>query len=152
MLLHVSVILSTGGCLPLVPGGVCHTPHTLPSWQTPPVQTPSLGRHTPLADTTPGQTPPAQCMLGYTPCPVHAGIHPPAQCMLGYGRQVGSRHPTGMHSCLELNCLSRFLYFSSIIITVYIRFLIFVSIKRILIHLLKKKFTCIILYRFNFQN
>ena len=39
----------------------------------------SLGRH------PPGQKPPAQCMLGYTPpCPVHAGIHPPpAQCMLG---------------------------------------------------------------------
>ena len=40
----------------------------------------SPGRHTPLA-----RHPPAQCMLGYTPCPVHAGIHTsPAQCMLGY--------------------------------------------------------------------
>ena len=84
MFLHVSVILFTGGCLP-------HTP-----WAD-----------TPRAGTHPGQTPPAQCMLGYTPtpCPVHAGIdplpsacrdtpphslpsacwdRPPAQCMLGY--------------------------------------------------------------------
>ena len=33
------------------------------------------------------QTPPTQCMLGYSPlpCPVHAGIHTtPTQCMLGY--------------------------------------------------------------------
>ena len=44
--LHVSVILSTGGCLPLVPGvSATHTP----------VQTtPPQGRH-----------PPTQCMLGY---------------------------------------------------------------------------------------
>ena len=33
----------------------------------------------PQADSPPGQTPPTQCMLGYTPppCPVHAGIHTP---------------------------------------------------------------------------
>ena len=24
---------------------------------------------------------------------------PPAQCMLGYSQQAGGRHPTGMHSC-----------------------------------------------------
>ena len=56
---------------------------------------------------TPGQTPPAQCMPGYTPppsaCwdshpprPVHAGICPqPATA-------VDGTHPTGMHSCLNL--------------------------------------------------
>ena len=55
----------------------------------------------------PGQTPPVQCMLGYTPhCPVHAGIHTPlpsacwdthltAQCMLGYTPPP----PTGGHCC-----------------------------------------------------
>ena len=50
------------------------------------------------SQTPPGQThPPGQCMLGYThPCPIHT---PPAQCMLEYGQQVGSTHPTGMHSC-----------------------------------------------------
>ena len=40
----------------------------------------NLGRH-PLGHRhPPGQTPPAQCMLGYTPpCPVYVGIHiPPA--------------------------------------------------------------------------
>ena len=36
-----------------------------------------------------------QCMLGYTP----PGQTPPAQCMLGYGQQAGGTHPTGMHSC-----------------------------------------------------
>ena len=35
--------------------------------------------------------------------------HPPAQCMLGYGKQAGSTHPTGMHSCL-LWCPSRSLF------------------------------------------
>ena len=29
--------------------------------------------------TPPGRHPPAQCMLGYTPCTVHAGIHIPLQ-------------------------------------------------------------------------
>ena len=49
-------------------------------WQTPPLGRHPPGRHPPWAD-----IPPAQCMLGYTPCPVHTGIHmPPAQCMLGY--------------------------------------------------------------------
>ena len=66
---------------------------------TPRAETP-LGSYTPLGRYTPWEgTPPAQCMLGYTLCTVHAGIHPPAQCMLGCGQQVGGTHPTGMHSC-----------------------------------------------------
>ena len=62
-------------------------------WQTPPGQTPPLE-----------QTPPSQCMLGYTPhpvhagthdlCSVHAGIHPPP------ATAADGTHPTGMHSCL----------------------------------------------------
>ena len=56
-----------GECLPLVLGDVCHT---LP----------------------PEQTPPAQCMLGYT----HT---PPVQCMLGYGQQAGGTHLIGMYVC-----------------------------------------------------
>ena len=101
MFLHLSVILFTRV--------VCLPHHPLDQRQTPP-----LGRH------PSGQTPPAQCMLGYTPLPsacwdthipaqciprytplfpVHAGIHiPPAQYMLGYGQQAGGTHPTGMHS------------------------------------------------------
>ena len=61
------VCLSTGGCLPLVLGGCL--PHTLPP--------PPLGRHPPPGQTPPGQTP----LLGKhphlgrpPPCPVHAGI------------------------------------------------------------------------------
>ena len=54
------VCLSTGGCLPH-----CMLGYTHPSWADTP-----LGRPLPL---------------GRPPCPVHAGIHtPPAQCMLGY--------------------------------------------------------------------
>ena len=44
-------------------GGVADTPRA---------DTPPCGR------TYPGQTPPTQCMLGYTPShPVHSGVHPP---------------------------------------------------------------------------
>ena len=73
-----------GECLHLVRG-------TCPLGRHPPGQTPSRadGRHPPSL----GRHPPAQCMLGYT--------HLPTQCMLGYGQQVGSAHPTGMHSCLQ---------------------------------------------------
>ena len=42
MFLHLSVILSTGGCLPQCMLGYIH---------------PHMGRHPPLADTPPGQTP-----------------------------------------------------------------------------------------------
>ena len=56
-----------------------------PQQTPPPGQTPSPWTDTPhqadtplWADTPSGQTPPAQCMLGYTPpCPAHAGIHTP---------------------------------------------------------------------------
>ena len=47
---------------------------------------------TPLPSTSWDNIPPVQCMLGYTP---------PAQCVLGYGQQVGSMHPTGMHTCCQ---------------------------------------------------
>ena len=70
MILHLSVILFTGGCLPLVPGGCEYTrlDRHLPPWADT-----SLGRHrldrhptwqtslpigTPPADTPPWQTPP----------------------------------------------------------------------------------------------
>ena len=78
MFLQVSVILFTGGgCLPL--GGVADT---------------NLGRHPLGYRHPPGQTPPAQCILGYTPpCPVYVGIHIlPAQCMLEYPPSSG--HPS----------------------------------------------------------
>ena len=99
----MSVILFRGGEV-FASGSPEQKP--LPPGQTPPRQTPPWadthqGRHTPAwADHPLGRHRPAQCMLGYTPCPVHAGIHPPAQCMLGYGQQVDGTHPTGMHSCL----------------------------------------------------
>ena len=79
------------------PGGVCHPPGQTP----PPAQ----------ADTTPARHPPAQCMLGYTPFPGHAGIHnplpsacwdtPPCPVHAGleYGQQACGTHPPGMHSC-----------------------------------------------------
>ena len=59
MFLHLSVILFTGGCLPL----------PLPWSDTPMGRHPLLGRH------PPGRHTPAKCMLGFTPlCAVHAGI------------------------------------------------------------------------------
>ena len=61
MFSQAPVILSTGGV-----------------WQTPPERPHPLGRHPDGQTHTPaGQTPPTQCMLGYSPCPVHAGIHTP---------------------------------------------------------------------------
>ena len=55
---------------------ISHSVHRRVSATHPPVQIHPLGRHPHWAD-TPGQTPPCQCILGYTPCPVHAGIHTP---------------------------------------------------------------------------
>ena len=76
MFLHLSVILFMGW-------GVCHP---LDQRQTPP-----------------RQTPPAQCMLGYThPTQCMLGNTTPVQSMLGYGQQAGGTHPTGMHSCLMI--------------------------------------------------
>ena len=92
-------------------GGVCHTPQA----DTPGADTP-LGRH-PLPSAC-WDTPPTQCMLGYTPHPTPAqcmlgytpplpsacwDTQPPAQCMLGYSQQAGGTHPTGMHSCCIIN-------------------------------------------------
>ena len=76
MFLHLSVSHS-------VHGGVCLSA----CWDThTPRQTP-LPRQTPHP---PWQThPPAQCMLGYTPCPVHAGIDT--------ATAADVTHPTGMH-------------------------------------------------------
>ena len=68
---------------------------------------------TPSWEDTPRQTPPAQCMLGYTPpCPVHAGIHTPLpsacwdtyMCNPPAATAADVTHPTGMHSCLGSYC------------------------------------------------
>ena len=48
----------------------------------------------------PGQTPPAQRMLGYTPLPNACWDTPPLMDTTGCGQQAGGTHPTGMHSCL----------------------------------------------------
>ena len=51
----------------------------------------------------PRQTPPCQCMLGYTPtAQCMLGYIPPVQCMLGYGQLAGGPHPTGMHTCINV--------------------------------------------------
>ena len=87
MFLHLSVILSTGGCLPQCMLGY------KPRAYTPPGQTPLtlLGRH-PL----PGQTP----SQGRQPLSRHPlGKSPPWSDMMLYGQQAGGTHPTGMHSC-----------------------------------------------------
>ena len=82
MILHVSVILLTGG-VPDPPG------------QTPPRQTsPPPGRH------PPGRHPPGRHPLqADTPPPGRhhppPGRHPPP----GYGQRSAGTHPTGMHSC-----------------------------------------------------
>ena len=73
MFLHLSVILSTGGCLPQCMLG--YTPG-----------------QTPLLPSACWDTPPVQCMLGYTPpCPVHTGTD--------MATAANGTHPTGMHSC-----------------------------------------------------
>ena len=64
--------------------------HPLGRHPPPPADTP-----TPNGQTPHKQTPLAQCMLGYTPCPVHAGIHPPPPAATA----TDGTHPTGMHSC-----------------------------------------------------
>ena len=48
--------------------------NSLPRGSATPLGRPPRQTHTPWANTPPGQTPPTQCMLGYTPRPVHAGI------------------------------------------------------------------------------
>ena len=79
MLLHVSVILFTGG-------GVCPSA----CWDTPPR---TRGRP-PQARHPPGQTSPR-------------ADTPSAQCMLGYDQQAGGTHPTGMQSCWNIFSLGK---------------------------------------------
>ena len=75
MFLHVSVILSTGECLPqCMLGSPLRSRHP-PRSRPPAEQTP------PRADTPREQTP---------PCAVHAGR---------YSQQEGGMYPTGMQSC-----------------------------------------------------
>ena len=101
----VMFCLSTGGVSAPLHAGI----HPLgPEADTP------LGRHPPGRHPL-GRHPPARCMLGYTPPQSSAcwdthspaqcmlGYTPLAQCMLGYGQQAGGTHPTGMHSCYQIN-------------------------------------------------
>ena len=93
MFLHLSVILSTGGC------PWAHTPQADTHWADKPPQADTpLGRHpqadTPWSDNPPGRHPPGQTPpwadilrqtpprqthihLGRHPCPVRTGIHNP---------------------------------------------------------------------------
>ena len=73
---HMSVILFTGeeGVCLWCQRGVSAT-HTHPSADTPPGRPPWAD--TPMSCACWDTHPPAQCMLGYTPNPVHAGIHTP---------------------------------------------------------------------------
>ena len=62
---------------------------------------PQFIHHHPWAD-----TPPAQCMLGYTPYPVHAGIHPlPSACWDTHGYCCG-RYTFYWNAFLFLNFLT----------------------------------------------
>ena len=78
MLLHMSVILSTGRSAPVHAG--IHTPGP----ETDPPGT--IGRH------PQEQTPPLQDQRQTPPQAVHAGR---------YGQQAGDTHPTGMHTSLS---------------------------------------------------
>ena len=65
---------------------------TPPPGQTPPGQTiPPPPEQTPPPSACWDTQPPAQCMLGYTPLPVHTGID--------MATAADGTHPTGMHSC-----------------------------------------------------
>ena len=102
------VCLSTGGCLPLVLRGVCHTRH-------PPRQTP-LGRYPPWADTPLPSAcwdthPPAQCMLGYPPKPSgYYGIRSTS------GRYAS--HWNAMHSCFNENRIASFIAVLTLLLSV----------------------------------
>ena len=101
MFSQASVILFTRGeRYPSVHLG--RPPGQTPRWADIPRADTPLGRH------PPADTPPAQCMLGYTPpCPGHAGIHTPS-CPVHAGihapllaaTAADGTHPTGMHSCV----------------------------------------------------
>ena len=90
----VMFCLSTGGVSAPLHAGIhplgpeadtpwADTPLPGACWDTPPQSSACWDTHSP-----------AQRMLGYTPL---------AQCMLGYGQQAGGTHPTGMHSCYQIN-------------------------------------------------
>ena len=95
-----------GGCLPQCMLGYTHTPwaDTTPGRHRP-GQTPlpsacwDTHTHPPLPSVCWDTHTPTQCMLGYTPCPVHAGID--------MATAADGTHPTGMHSCSTMNTLSR---------------------------------------------
>ena len=72
----------------------------------------NLGRH-PLGHRhPPGQTPPTQCMLGYTPpCPMYVRIQIPLPSAsfditppptTPAATAADGTHPTGMHSCCKI--------------------------------------------------
>ena len=85
--------------------------HTHTGADTPRADTP-LGRHPLGADTPWEQTPPGS---RHPLCTVHAGR---------YGQQVGSTHPTGMHSCstFNVNKISNDLSISSVVF-LHVKFL-----------------------------
>ena len=107
----MSRILSTGGFIlaflwaDTPPGRHPLGRHPLPGQTPPQADTPRQtspgkhppGRHLSQADTYPRQTRP--------------GRHHPLSTM-GYGQQVGSMHPTGMHSCFHIIS-----HFSSTVLT-----------------------------------
>ena len=125
MFLHVSVILSTGGVPGQVPPRTRYTPlgsGTPPGRYTPPQARYPPGRVNPPGRFPPDQVPPRPCTprAGTSPLDqvhiprpctlpgqVHPPdrVHPPVPVHAGrYGKQVGSTHPTGMHSCRNYFC------------------------------------------------
>ena len=99
---------SRGGCLPLVPGevsasglGGCLGRH-IPLGRLPRAHIP-LGKH-PHGKTTPSwaDTPLGRFPPLWTDTPwVDTTLPPPS--ITGYGRQAGGMHPTEMHSCLTFD-------------------------------------------------
>ena len=87
MFLHLSVILSMGGCLPQCMLG--YTPQQTPPGQTPPRQT----THTPPGRHPPGQTPPRQTPSRIDTPPRQTS--PPPAITAADGT-----HPAGIHSCV----------------------------------------------------
>ena len=59
--------------------------------------------HPPGRHPHPGQTSPAQCMLGYTPpCPVHTKIHYPVLAGIDMATAAEGTHPTGIPPATKL--------------------------------------------------
>ena len=104
MLLHLSVILITGGSATHTPPG--QTPlgrHPQTPWADTPTPADTSSRH-PLGRHPPGQTPSPRQIPPSGQTPPWANT-PPVQCMLGYGQKAGGTHPTGMQSCLTYDCI-----------------------------------------------